>query len=265
MSSVQLYFKIIKTQIKAQLEYQTNAILGFVNQFIVIFFEFIAVWSLLDRFGGIDGWTLGEVFLTYGIVNFSFSMAEVTMRGFESNMAALIRNGDYDRYLLRPRNTIMQISAFSFQFIRLGRVFQSVLVLAVGIYLNLHVFDLRTVFLLMFTLIGGILLYLSLYILIGIMSFRFLQNTEFMSIFIQGSVSTMQYPKTIFPKWIQNLFTYILPVTAVTYYPLATIFSKTTGTQYIAGYFSPAVCFILFGIVVLLFHWAERRYISSGS
>ncbi|MBC1512038.1 ABC transporter permease [Listeria booriae] len=265
MSSVQLYFKIIKTQIRAQLEYQTNAIFGFLNQFIVIFFEFIAVWSLLDRFGGIDGWTLGEVFLTYGIVNFSFSMAEVTMRGFESNMAALIRNGDYDRYLLRPRNTIMQISAFSFQFIRLGRAFQSILVLFAGIYLNFSAFDLQTSCLLVFTLIGGILLYLSLYILIGIMSFKFLQNTEFMSIFIQGSVSTMQYPKTIFPKWIQNLFTYILPVTAVTYYPLATIFSKTTGTEYMVGYFSPAICFIFFGAVVLFFHRVEKKYISSGS
>lgn len=264
-SNVILYLKIALYQLRSQFEYPLNTIVGFVNQFIVFFLEFISMWALFDLFGQIDGWKFSEVFLIYGIVNMSFAMAEVVMRGFESNMTSLVRNGDYDRYLLRPRSTILQISAFNFQFVRLGRALQSILIFGIGIYMNSSLINGSEWILLFIAAIGGCLLYFSLYIITGIITFKVMQYTEFMSIFIQGSVSTMQYPMTAFPKWIQNIFTYVLPAATITYFPIATILDKSIAFPRFVGYTAPIVCYIWFYLTICLFNKVEKSYISSGS
>ncbi|WP_151736046.1 ABC transporter permease [Paenibacillus tengchongensis] len=265
MGNIRLYLRIIFLQLRGQLEYPLNAVVGFINQFIVFFLEFTAMWALFYRFGQIKGWTFNEVFLTYGIINLSFAMAEVLMRGFETNMTSLIRNGDYDRYLLRPRNTVLQISAFSFQFVRLGRAMQSIVVLCIGIVMNAGSITGVEWIILLFTVVGGWLLYASLYIITGIISFKIMQYTEFMSIFIQGSVSTMQYPMTIFPAWIRNIFTYVLPATTVSYFPISAILDKSTSVPRIVGFGAPAVCYIFFIISIWIFFKVEKSYVSSGS
>lgn len=265
MRYFKLYCTIIKYQLKSQLQYPVNAIIGFINQFLVIFFEFIAICALFNVFGEMDGWSFTEVFLIYGIVNFSFSMAEVFMRGFESNMTGLVRNGDYDRYLLRPIGSIWQVSAFNFQFVRLGRVFQAFLVLIAGMALNVERIQNGEWLVLIYSVVGGCLLYFSLYIITGLIVFKVMQYTEFMSIFIQGSITTMQYPISAFPRWIQNIFTFLLPVALVTYYPISKILGKENETNIIVCYLVPFVCYLLFAVVVWLYHYAEKNYVSSGS
>jgi ABC-2 type transport system permease protein len=265
IKNIIIYCKIVLYQLHSQFEYPVNAIAGFINQFFVFFLEFVSMWALFDLFGQIDGWKFTEVFLTYGIVNMSFAMAEIFMRGFESNMTTLVRNGEYDRYLLRPCSTILQISAFNFQFVRLGRFIQSIVVLFIGLYMNRGSIYGTEWGLLIYATLGGCLLYFALYIITGIVNFKVMQYTEFMSIFVQGSVSTMQYPMTAFPKWIQNIFTYVLPVALVTYFPIATVLDKSIPFPRFVGYCAPTVCYLVFFITLFIFHRVEKSYISSGS
>ena len=265
MSGVGIYIKIALAELRSQLEYPVNAIIGFINQFLVLFLEFVAMAALFDRFGAIQGWTFSEVFLSYGIVNLAFSVSESFMRGFESNFVSLVRRGEYDRYLLRPRSTILQISAYSFQFVRLGRVFQSLVVFIIGVLLNASKITGFAWVVLAYTAIAGCTLYFALYIITGILTFKALQPLEFMSVFVQGSVSTMQYPMTIFPKWVRNMFTYILPVATVSYYPIAAIMGKTIPFSPVVAYVLPIICPIFFMISILVFHAVEKTYTSSGS
>ena len=264
MRSVLLYVKIVYYQLKSQVQYPINAVTGFLNQFLVIFLEFVSIWALFSVFGEMDGWKLNEVFLIYGIVNFSFSMSEVFMRGFESNMTGLVRNGDYDRYLLRPMGSIWQVSAFNFQFVRLGRVFQALVVLIIGIITNISRINGIDWIVLLYSIIGGVMLYFSLYILTGLILFKVMQYTEFMSIIIQGSITTMQYPISAFPKWIQCIFTFVLPVSLVTYFPISVILGKADG-GILLRYMLPFVCYGLFAVVVFLYHLVEKSYVSSGN
>ncbi len=262
MRSINLYFKIIKYQLKSQFQYPINAVIGFFNQFLIIFLEFLSMWALFNIFEKIDGWELKEIFLIYGIVNFAFSMSEVFMRGFESNMTNLVRSGEYDRYLLRPLGSIWQVSAFNFQFARLGRGVHSIIILIIAILSNRNGITGGEWFILWYSVIGGCCLYFSLYIITGLIVFKVMQHTEFMSIFIQGSVTTMQYPMSAFPKWIQRFFTFVIPVTLVTYYPISAILDKSIGRL---NCLYPCICYILFLFVVFLYHVAEQSYISSGS
>ncbi len=125
------YIHIIKLILKSNLVYRVNFIVGLFNQLLIILFEFLGLLSLFNRFGSLHNWKLTEVFLLYGIINFSFSFSEVFFRGFESNIQSIIREGKYDRYLLRPYSTLLQISAYNFQPVRTGRLLLALFVLII--------------------------------------------------------------------------------------------------------------------------------------
>ncbi|MEK3864609.1 ABC-2 family transporter protein [Paenibacillus sp. FSL H7-0716] len=260
-----LYFEIIKLKISTQGQYPLNAVIGFLNQIFVFVFEFWAMWALFNRFGSIDNWDFIEVLIPFGIINLSYAIAETFFRGFETNMSQLVRDGEYDRYLLRPRDTIVQISAFHFQFVRFGRVLQAVIVLIIGLVLNHDKIQGIEWLLILFAATGGWALFIALYILTGIIIFKIVERPEFMNLLIQGSVTTMQYPKTIFPKWIQSVFTFIIPVTFATYYPVAAILGKDSSLPFILSCLSPIICYLFLILTIILFKKVEKTYISTGS
>ncbi|MCY7079212.1 ABC transporter permease [Streptococcus oralis] len=260
------YFTIIKLIFIAYLQYKVDFFVGIGNQILVIFFELLGMISLFKTFGTLNDWSVSETLLIYGIVNFSFSFAEVFYRGFESGMESLIRNGEYDRYLLRPYSTILQISAFNFQPIRFGRLTVALFVLVFAIVENIS-FDNWCIllFYIPFVIVCGCFLYSGIYLFIGSLTFLFNQFMEFTSIFVQGSVSMMQYPKDSFPRVIQNFFTFILPVSLISYYPVIFALQKSGEKNLFLNAVSPIAGIIFYFISVVLFKYLEQRYLSSGS
>ncbi|MBF0779681.1 MULTISPECIES: ABC transporter permease [unclassified Granulicatella] len=260
------YFAIIKLIFKAYLQYKVDFFVGIGNQILVIFFELLGMISLFNIFGKLNDWSVSEVFLIYGIVNFSFSFAEIFYRGFESSMERLIRSGEYDRYLLRPYSTILQISAFNFQLIRFGRLAVASFVLVFSIVENISFYNwYLLVFYIPFVIVCGCFLYVGIYLFIGSLTFLFNQFMEFTSIFVQGSVSMMQYPKESFPRHIQNFFTFILPVSLISYYPVIFTLQKSGEKNLFFYAISPIAGIIFYFISVVLFKYLEQKYSSSGS
>lgn len=260
------YFKLLKMVFKSNWQYKTNFLIGLLNQLFVILFEFIGMLSLFSKFGTLSDWSVTETFLLYGIVNFSFSFSEVFFRGFESNIQDLIRGGQYDRYLLRPYSTLLQISAFNFQPVRFGRLLLATAVLLIGAFWNISSTNMSMILLyLPIVVLCGCFLYSGIYILVGSLTFIFNQYIEFTSIFVQGSVSLMQYPKNVFPRFIQTFFTYILPVSLISFYPVSLILGKYNNEKMYFYLFSPSIGILFFVMSYFVFKMLERKYSSSGN
>ncbi|CAM3074940.1 ABC transporter permease [Streptobacillus ratti] len=260
------YIHIIKMVLKSNLVYKANFMVGLFNQLLIILFEFLGLLSLFNKFGSLNNWKLTEVFLLYGIINFSFSFSEVFFRGFESNIQSIIREGKYDRYLLRPYSTLLQISAYNFQPVRIGRLLLAIFVLIIGLFYNFeHISNIYKLIYLLFVLASSTSLYAGIYIAVGSLTFLFTQYIEFTGIFIQGSVSMMQYPKDVFPKYIQDFFSYILPVTLVSYYPISIILNKIKPQNNYLDLFFPLAGILFFVMSYLLFKKLEKKYSSVGN
>ena len=90
--------------------------------------EFLGIWALFSRFGSIGGWTLAEVALFYGLVHVVFAVAEAIGRGFDL-FGPLIKEGAFDRVLLRPRSTTLQVLGSNLAPKRIGRLLQGAVVL----------------------------------------------------------------------------------------------------------------------------------------
>src|SRR5206468_10906414 len=121
--TLQLYWSYVNVSFRSQMQYRASFVLRSLGHFLVTGLEFLGFVALFQRFGQIQGWTLPQMGLFYGIISVAFAIAEAVPRGFDI-FGRLIKAGDFDRILLRPRSAAFQVLAQEFQLMRIGRLTQ---------------------------------------------------------------------------------------------------------------------------------------------
>src|SRR5262249_16362331 len=158
----------------------------------------IAIWALFEHFGHIKGWTFGEVAVFYAVINMSFSIAETIARGFDIFGSQFVKTGNFDRLLLRPRTTVLQILGHEFRLTRLDRLLQAAVVMVIATrFINLE-WSIATVALLIATIAGGIALFVGILIMQATLSFWTTESLEITATLTYGGVEAAQYPLDIY-------------------------------------------------------------------
>lgn len=266
MNNLLLYLRYISVSIRAQMQYKISFWLQILGQFLGTVIEFFGIWALFSRFNSIGTWTLSEVALFYGMINISFAFADAIGRGFDS-FSKIIKNGDFDRLLLRPRTTALQLLGIEFTLKRIGRFSQGIVVIGWSLS-TLHIpFTIQKFWLLSTSFIGGVALFVGIVIIQATLTFWTIESLEIMNILTYGGVETAQYPLSIYGKWFQRFFTFLIPLACVSYFPLLAVLEKESIflVPLWFCYVSP-IAGILFLIVALkLWKLGERYYCSTGS
>ena len=108
MNGWALYRRYVAISWRAQLQYRASFVMQLIGTAVIALFEYCAIWVLFDRFGQVGGWKLEEIAVFYGVVNIAWPIAEGVGRGFD-DFGSLVKSGDFDRVLLRPRSTALQV------------------------------------------------------------------------------------------------------------------------------------------------------------
>ena len=69
----------------------------------------LAVILLVDRFERLNQWGPGDLYFFFGMMSVTFYLTECFGRGITGNFPYLIRTGQLDSYLLRPRGLLTQV------------------------------------------------------------------------------------------------------------------------------------------------------------
>ena len=132
---MRVYFKTILMLIKMQLEYRKAFIISVIGSFFVTFLLTLSVYFLFEEFNQIGDWSFFEVAFLFGMVYFAFSMSEMFFRGLD-HFANVVKSGEFDRILIRPQNALIQSMCMEFDFSKIGRIAQSILVMIVNMSLH---------------------------------------------------------------------------------------------------------------------------------
>lgn len=260
---MKLYFKYLMIVFKSQMQYRVSFLLLLTGQFFIPLVVFAGLYFLFERFGGIKGWNFFEVALCFSVVHMAFAISECFVRGFDM-FSNLVSSGDFDRVLVRPRSTVLQVMGSKFEFSKMGRLIQSIVVL-VWALLGLSVdWDIAKVFTLILMVISGVFIFGGIFILAATLSFWTIQGIEVANIFTDGGREMSQYPLNIYKNWVMKFFTFVIPFGCVNYFPLLYILGKVEDKQ-ILYMLSP-----LYGILFILpclfvWHIGVRHYKSTGS
>lgn len=266
MSAIRLYFKYIGINIRGQLQYRASLVMWTLGHLLITIIEFIGIWALFSRFGTLKGWSLWEIGVFYGMISLSFAVAEAFGRGFDM-FALQVINGEFDRMLLRPRTTVLQVLAHDFQLLRAGRLTQGLVIL---IWASLHLSIQWTFFkivLLLMSITGGVMLFTGLMVVQATMCFWSTQSLEVINSFTYGGVETAQWPLSIYNRWFVKIFIFIIPLACVNYFPVVAILGKNDvlGSPVWFQWTSPFMGLLFLLVSVRIWEFGVRHYHSTGS
>lgn len=258
---MKLIFKYLETHLKIILEYKLSFILIVVGQVLQMYIELFVVKSVLEKFNMLNEFPYYEVVLGFSVVWLGFSLAEMLGRGFD-HFANLIIKGNFDILLIRPRNIYLQIFGSDISYEKLGRV-----VVALGLFIYsitkiVTKFDILKIILIIFMLIGSFVMIYAILIIGASFCFRSIKDLEFVNIFTNGTRQIGGYPMGIYNKLVKRVFTFIIPLSLVNYYPLEYLSGRTTNIMYV---FMPLLTFILLLISIYVFNLGIKHYASTGS
>jgi ABC-2 type transport system permease protein len=210
--------------LRAELQYRANFMMvlaGLVYQST----GFIFIWIVLSRYGGIEGWTTGQVAFLYGLRLTAHACCVVPFNRM-LDLETLVRLGDFDRFLLRPFNLLVQLLTDRFWIGSFGDLIGGLVILiaaapAAGITWSPGVLGY-----VVFAVLGGALLEASVQTAIAALSFRVLSTAS-----LRGLIDTLfstfgNYPLSLFGRVGELVLTYVLPLAFVAYVPATVLLGR---------------------------------------
>ncbi len=264
--SVRLYVRYIGLSFRSQMQYRASFIMLSVGQFLVTGVEFIGILVLFDRFERLDAWTLPEVALFYGMINMAFALADATARGFDQ-FGATVKSGDFDRLLLRPRSTVLQLAGQELTLRRIGRFSQGLVVLLWAAFAMDITWSLDKILILIGAILGGACVFYGVVILQATLAFWTTEGLEIMNTLTYGGVETAQYPLSIYRTWFRRFFTFVVPLACVSYYPALAILERTDplGSPSAFQWLAPLIGLLFLCLCLHVWRIGVRHYRSTGS
>ncbi len=266
VGSIRLYFRYVGMSSRSQLQYPASFLMMTAGNLAITGVEFLAIWALFVRFGSLQDWTLSQVAVFYGMVHTAFALAEAGARGFDI-LHRYVRSGDFDRILLRPRSTVLQVLGLEFQLMRIGRFTQGLVVLGWGIRnLGISLTPMQ-VFLIIGSICGGSLLFAGLFILQATLSFWSVDSLEVVNVATYGGVEAAQVPISIYNQWFRRFFTVVIPLAAINFVPLSAVLEHPSlqGISPMLAWLSPLAGLAFCLVCLRIWHFGVRHYHSTGS
>lgn len=266
MNGLQLYARYAAISLRSQLQYRASFLMQSAGQFLITGVEFIGVWTLFHRFGQLRGWTLPEIALFYGMISVTWAIADSFARGFDA-LGEMVKAGDFDRILLRPRSTVLQIIGQELTIRRIGRFLQGAIVLGFAVATLPIRWGAPQILFLLFAIAAGVCLFVGLIVLRGVTAFWTTESLEVWNAFTYGGVFMSQYPLSIYRRWFRGFFTVVIPLACINYFPGLAILGREDplGTARAFQCLAPLAGPSFLVICLQLWKIGVRHYRSTGS
>ena len=260
LDNVKLYFSFLKASLKEMLIYRLDCIVGMVSQIVTQLVEIIFIWIVFQNTENLAGWNFMQVLLLYGITLISVGISDFCFDALYDIGPKYIREGDFDKIMLRPVHPLISIIGASKEFTALG-YFGLGLAMTITMLIKLAIpitaiLILKIVF---FSIVGAAIIG-AINTIFSIASFWTYRSNEIIWSFYR-TYTFAQYPIDIYNKFIKVLITVILPFAFVEYYPTMDYLGINTYMIYL----SPIIAIVLWIIAVKVWNFALNKYRSTGN
>lgn len=266
--AISLYIKLIIVQIRSQMEYRVSFWMELLSTAVLNGSYFLALALILERFGNIAGWTLGEVALIAGMAEMGFALMDLFFSGFDPGFfSELVRMGKLDQLLLRPVNISLQIFGSKFLIRRMGRFLEGLIIFIIGLSLTKIHWTIGKIVYLPVVLVSIVIGMGALFMAGATLIFWTVQPVEVVNVVTYGGNEIMSYPMTIYPRWIQRIFTYVFPLIFLNYLPALYFLDKPGFLNFprFTSFLAPAAAAAMIIAAYQFWKFGLRHYQSTGT
>ncbi len=258
---LRIYRKILAQDIKSKMSYRADFIISTIGMICTNIAGFVSFWILFRSFPEIRGWSYYEMLFLYGFSLVSLTPVQCL---FDNNWSLRqnVYSGDFIKYCFRPINIFFYYQSEVFDIKGLGQ----------------FAFGLGTL-IFAWTKIGLgftplMLLKMIVFLLTASLIMIALQNTAAASCFwIQNSFYVLdlafrfkdyaKYPITIFSPVFRFIFTFVMPIAFIAYYPSLVILRPDEIP--LLSWLSPVLGLAFFAVSYKVWMHGASRYSGTGS
>lgn len=270
ISSLKHHFSVMahlmKMSIQTTLEYPVELIGWLFANPIQFVLGIATIKFVIAEFGTLGGWTFGELAFLYGIAVMSHGLSVIlfVQTWF---MGSAMLNGQFDRLMLRPMNVLFQFFFTIFNLIGITDLIPGIVIFIYGCSQIHFAWSFVNILMLISILIGATLIRGAVFLLTGSIAFWTKSRNSFLFMNFTIFDQTTKYPLSIYPKVLQMIFTFLIPLGFISFYPASDFLDKgnifnLTGTM---PWVTLAVGIFVFWITTRVFNRGLKRYESAGT
>ena len=256
-----------KTIMRAWFQYRTDAFLSSLTVLLREATSVIVIYFTLLKFGSLGGWNIYEMLFLYSLLYLTYGIMIIFFTGLR-DFGKTVRNGDFDRFMLRPRGLLFQIIFTNADwFAAVGHGGLGIFLFLVSANKVGIIWSIEKGIYYLFAVAGGVLIQGAIFLLLATLNIYLLETNSLKEVFYWNMRKFAGYPVSIFHKAIQVCMIYVVPFAFVNYFPAQYILRKEDMAQYpeMFMYLTPVLGLGMYLLAYGFWRYSIKFYKSSGN
>ena len=263
MRYLKLYGTYAKLSLMSKLVYKVNAIVGIVAFLFTEATSLLTLYFLVRAVPSIDGYSIYHIGLLFGLTNMAVGIDHLLTDRLWTVAYFEVKLGKLDHMFLRPLPILFQVIASQIQLEALGElIIATAMIILCGSQVKI-VGGVGAILLVILGIICAAVIISSFKILVASLAFKFKRSGPLLQ-FIYNFSGFTKYPLNIYPKAIQVILTFIIPLGLCLFYPFENLFTPVDNPGLIA---LGMIGFTAVFSSICIFVWTKfvKMYESTGT
>ncbi len=258
---IRLYFLITSQYIKARLSYRADFFISGFGILLANIPAFFGMVIVLKSIPNLAGWSFDELVFIYGFTLLSMSPLQIVFDNVW-NLRMQVQTGNFVKFYFRPLNMLFYYMS---EIVDIKGFFQLALSIGLLAWSSVRigiVWTLPRILGALCMLVGGSTVMVGLMIAASSTAFWIVNSFSLLAL-INRFRDYARYPLSIFNGVFRFLFTAVIPIGFIAFYPVEWIIHPEAAGR--APYFTPLAGIVSFCLGYLVWVRGTRRWSGTGS
>jgi ABC-2 type transport system permease protein len=256
-----LYVLLEAQYIKARMNYRVDFIVSSIGMIFSNIASLLVFWVLFRTIPRLAGWSFEEILFIYGFYLLAVSPAQI----FFDHIWQLrfhVLEGTFIKYYFRPLNMMFYYMSEMVDLKGFAQVGVGIAVIAYASGKLALAWTAGRIALMLLSLTSASLVVIAMLVMASCFAFWAMQSYSVLALAFRLREFS-QYPTTIFDGFFRFLFTYLIPIGFVAFYPAQLLLHPKDASWLV--YVSPIVGVVFFMLAYKVWIWGVNSYTGTGS
>ena len=260
------YLQYWRINFLTMLEYRANFVMWFGFSIVYHGVALGALYVTMEEFPSMNGWSFTDMFFLYALWMAGHELHNTLFFNVVS-VPDYVREGRFDRFLVRPLDTLFQVLTVPSQTMPDSLILAiATLCAAIGVA-HVHV-DAGLVAGVTFVVIGGALIDLGISLVVATIAFWFVRVDTLRWVVMSLEQDFTRYPISIYARGVRVILAFVFPFAFMNYFPATYFLQKAETGLHLnpaVGLLTPVIGLAWFGAAYAFWRFGLRHYQGTGS
>ncbi len=219
------YLQYWRINVLTMLEYRANFLMWFAFSIVYHGVALGALYVTMREFPSMNGWSFRDMFFLYALWMTGHELHNTLFFNVVS-VPDYVREGRFDRFLVRPLDTLFQVLTVPSQTMPDSLILAAITLAFATSVAGLHV-DSALIAGIVLVAIGGALIDLGISLAVATISFWFVRVDTLRWVVMSLEQDFTRYPISIYTRGVRVVLTFIFPFAFMNYFPATFFLHKT--------------------------------------